>query len=95
VRRCIIVVLLVVGAARAEEEACTCDRGPSDYESLGSPVRPPGDPSICDLVNRGLSPKQWQPGDEHDGDYRMASMESFLLRHAASWHIQCCVWAAG
>ncbi len=89
----ILVILLALGAARAEDEACTCDAGPSDYESLGAPVRSPGDPSICDLVNRGLSPKPWQPGAEHDGDYRMASMESFLLRHAASWKIQCSVCA--
>lgn len=89
----ILVVLLAVGAARAEDDACTCDVGPSDYESLGSPVRPPGDPSICDLVNRGLAPKPWRPGEGHDGDYRMASLESFLLRHAASWGIHCSVCA--
>jgi len=93
VRLRILVVLLAVGAARAEDDACTCDVGPSDYESLGSPVRPPGDPSICDLVNRGLAPKPWRPGEGHDGDYRMASLESFLLRHAASWGIHCSVCA--
>ena len=36
-----LVLLIALGAARAEDEACTCDAGPSDYESLGSPVRPP------------------------------------------------------
>ena len=89
----LLVILLALGAARAEDAACTCDVGPSDYEALGAPVRSPGDPSICDLVNRGLAPKPWRPGPEHDGDYRMASMESFLLRHAASWQIQCSVCA--
>jgi hypothetical protein len=93
VRSRLIVILLALGAARAEDDACTCDVGPSDYESLGTPVRPPGDPSICDLVNRGLTPKPWRLGDERDGDYRMASIESFLLRHAASWGIQCSVCA--
>ncbi|HEX5138635.1 MAG TPA: HEAT repeat domain-containing protein [Planctomycetota bacterium] len=93
-RRCLLLFLLVLGAARAEEEAtCTCDVGPSDYESLGAPVRAPGDPSICDLVNRGLSPRPWRIPDGLDGDYRQANLESFLLRHAASWGIQCSVCA--
>lgn len=93
VRPCLLVFLLALGAARAEDDACTCDVGPSSYEALGAPVRAPGDPSVCDLVNRGLAPKMWRPGPDHGGEYRMANMESFLLRHGASWGIQCSVCA--
>jgi len=92
-RRLPLLLLLFVGAVRAEDEVCTCDHGPSSYEALGAPVRSPGDPSVCHLVNRGLTPKMWKPGPEHGGDYRMASMESFLLRHAASWGISCSMCA--
>jgi hypothetical protein len=92
-RCCLLIAFLFSFPELRAEDDCTCDVGPSDYEALGAPVRSPGDPSICDRVNRGLAPKMWQPGPEHDGDYKMASMDSFLLRHAAAWKIQCSLCA--
>ncbi|MHC4550426.1 MAG: HEAT repeat domain-containing protein [Planctomycetota bacterium] len=80
-------------AGAQEERKCTCREGHASYQSLGSPMRPPGDPAWCPIARAGLTCKLWKPGREHGEGYRAANMRSFLLRHAAAWEIQCSLCA--
>jgi len=81
-------------AAGGEEESrCTCQDENASYQSLGAPVRSPGDPAWCPVARRGLACKPWKAPKGLGEGYRAANLRSFLLRHAVSWQIQCSLCA--
>ncbi len=93
-------LILATGVASAQEQAaagtikCTCNDDRPSYSSLNCPTKAPADPSPCERINRGLGCKTYKlPKGLGDG-FRAGTMESFLLRHALGWEIQCAICAS-
>ncbi len=90
-----LALALLATAPFAQEVAgalkCSCREHYATYTALRCPKKAPADPTRCEVANKGLTCKTWKAPSK-DG-YGAGNMESFLLRHAAAWHVECSLCA--
>jgi len=84
---------LLLLAALAYAEDCTCAEGNGSYLYLRCSKRAPADPDPCPATHHGLHPKKALPGPWNDMCWQSPRMGCFLRRHGASWGIECSLCA--